>query len=59
MMNYTLRSLLLGSVLFLTSCATVFTGTKQNVMIKSNPEGATIEVDGFEQGVTPMPVKLR
>ena len=59
MMNYTLRSLLLGSVLFLTSCATVFTGTKQNVMIKSNPEGATIEVDGFERGVTPMPVKLR
>lgn len=59
MVKYTQRLLIIGSILVFTSCATVFTGTKQNVMIKSNPEGATIEVDGFERGVTPMPVKLR
>lgn len=54
-----LSVLLLAGTLLTTSCATIFTGSKQTVQIKSFPEGATIEVDGIERGVTPAPVKLK
>ena len=43
----------------MSSCATIFTGSKQTVQIRSFPEGAKIEVDGIERGVTPAPVKLK
>lgn len=46
------------SFLLLTSCATIFTGTKQKVMIESNPPGAEILVDGKKIGQTPSKVKL-
>ena len=42
-----------------TSCATVFTGTKQTVQINSYPQGAKIEVDGIERGITPSPVEMK
>lgn len=42
-----------------TSCATIFTGTKQTVQINSYPQGAKIEVDGIERGVTPAPVEMK
>lgn len=45
--------------LLLTSCATIFTGTKQTVLIKTEPPGADVEVDGIRRGVTPLPVLLK
>ena len=35
-----------------TGCATVLSGTKQKLIVNSNPPGATFEVDG-QSGVTP------
>lgn len=52
-------TLLLICLIFLTSCATLFTGTKQGVMIKTEPPGATVEVDGVEMGKTPVSVRLK
>ncbi|NII84896.1 MULTISPECIES: PEGA domain-containing protein [unclassified Pedobacter] len=48
-----------SATLLLSSCATIFTGTKQTVQINSNPPAATIEVDGVKAGVTPMAVPLK
>ncbi|WP_131537621.1 PEGA domain-containing protein [Pedobacter nototheniae] len=49
----------LGATLLFSSCATVFTGTKQTVQINSTPPAADIEVDGVKVGVTPMAVSLK
>lgn len=49
----------LSATLLLSSCATVFTGTKQTVQINSSPPAADIEVDGVKVGVTPMAVPLK
>lgn len=49
----------ISATLLLSSCATIFTGTKQNVQINSNPPAADIEVDGVKVGVTPMAVPLK
>lgn len=47
------------ALLSLNSCATIFTGTKQTVLFKSEPAGATIEIDGIHRGMTPVELKLR
>ncbi|KQR69791.1 PEGA domain-containing protein [Pedobacter sp. Leaf176] len=49
----------ISATLMLSSCATVFTGTKQTVNIKTDPPAADIEVDGIKVGVTPMDVTLK
>lgn len=49
----------LSALVLTTSCGTIFTGTKQNVQIRSNPSGAKIEVDGIDRGVTPASLKLK
>jgi hypothetical protein len=49
---------ILGFFLFLTSCATIFTGTTQRVSIDSNPQGANIIIDGQKKGKTPSIVKI-
>lgn len=41
------------------SCATVFTGTKQNVQINTSPPGAKVLVDGIERGTTPLALRLK
>ena len=46
-------------LLFMTSCATLFTGTKQTVQISSNPSGAKVQVDGIDRGTTPVALKLK
>lgn len=51
--------LLLSTSLLFGSCATIFTGTKNTVHINSYPQGAKIEIDGIERGVTPAPVKMK
>ena len=41
------------------SCATIFTGTKQNIQVNSTPPGATIAVNGINQGITPGTVQVK
>jgi hypothetical protein len=59
MANRALLSVSLISATFvLVGCATVFSGTRENVVINSNPSGALILVDGLEMGTTPATVPL-
>lgn len=48
---------MLSGVLAL-SCATIMQGTTQNLGIGSNPTGASVLVDGQQQGKTPIVTKL-
>lgn len=50
---------LAAMILFMTSCATLFTGTKQTVQINSKPAGAKVQIDGLDRGITPVAVKLK
>lgn len=52
-------ALFLTFCVLMSSCATIFTGTKTNIMFNSEPSGATVEMDGLEIGTTPLtyPVK--
>ncbi|MGJ3234831.1 PEGA domain-containing protein [Marivirga sp.] len=49
---------ILAVIMISTSCATLFTGTRQNVSIDSNPQGADIIIDGQNLGVTPAKIKV-
>ena len=42
-----------ASMLLTTSCATIFTGTKDTISFKTNPEGAKVYIDGLEICKTP------
>lgn len=53
-----LAILLMISLVF-TSCASIFTGSKRNVLFESNPSGAKVYVNGFEKGVTPAQIKVK
>lgn len=46
-------------MILMTSCATIFTGTKDRITFTSDPSGATIFIDGIEQGVTPLTMKVK
>lgn len=39
-------------------CATMFSSSKEDVSFESDPEGATVEIDGEQQGKTPTTVEL-
>lgn len=43
----------------LTSCASLFTGTSDNITINSEPEGATILVEGIDYGSTPATISVK
>lgn len=43
----------------MTSCATLFTGTKDRITFNTNPSGATIYIDGVEQCKTPCTMKVK
>lgn len=45
--------------LSLSSCATVVSGTKQNIKITSSPPGATVKINGADSGVTPTVANLK
>lgn len=45
--------LLLGIALSTTSCATIFTGTRDKITFNSTPEGAKVIHNGEEKCVTP------
>lgn len=42
-----------------TSCASIFTGSKRNVLFESNPSGAKVFVNGMEQCVAPCQIKVK
>ncbi|MGZ9675544.1 PEGA domain-containing protein [Flavobacterium sp. GNP001] len=48
----------LAFVLLCSSCATIVSGSKQNVKFESNPSQATILIDEVEVGKTPFEMKL-
>ena len=45
-------------LLLLTSCASILTGSSRAVLFESNPSGATVMVNGMEQGKTPTTIKV-
>jgi hypothetical protein len=51
--------LLAATLLFMTSCATLFTGTKDRITFNSSPTGATIYIDGVEQCKTPCTMNVK
>lgn len=50
--------LTLTSVLLSPDCTTIARGRKQRIPVTSVPPGATVIVDGVEQGATPLEIKL-
>lgn len=58
-MRKTIISSTLAIVLLTTSCATIVSGSKQNVKFDSNPSTATIFIDEVEVGKTPFEIKLK
>ncbi|MDO6853523.1 PEGA domain-containing protein [Cellulophaga lytica] len=48
-----------GVLLLTTSCASIFTGAKRNVLFESDPSGAKVFVNGFEKGMTPVQIKVK
>ena len=55
-----LTTFLLAATLGSSGCAygTFITGSRQQVLFKSNPEGAVVKVNGEEVGKTPVATKL-
>lgn len=49
----------IGSVVFLTGCASMCSGTHQNVALNSVPQGASVKIDGQMRGFTPMTIDLK
>jgi hypothetical protein len=47
-----------ASLLF-SSCASILTGSKRNVLFETNPVGAKVYVNGLEQCVAPCQIKVR
>ena len=47
------------SLLMLTGCASVFKGTDQVLAFSSEPEGATVRIDGKAVGQTPLSAKVK
>lgn len=47
------------SLTFSSGCAVLTKGSKQTVVVRSTPAGATAKINGFDVGETPFRVKLR
>jgi len=52
-------ALFVSSIFLLQNCATMVRGTRQEIPITSNPQGAKIIVDGEEMGYAPLNLKLK
>jgi hypothetical protein len=50
--------IVLGLVMWLTGCATLFKGTSEEVHFNSNPQKAQVIVNGTPMGETPVALKL-
>lgn len=51
--------LLISTVLLMSGCATIFTGTRDKITFNTTPRGATIYIDGVEQCTTPCSLDIR
>lgn len=51
-------TLIIVASLSLSSCATIFTGTKDQISFKTNPSGAKVMIDGLEVCTTPCTTKV-
>jgi len=58
-MKIILRTILLSSILLTTSCATIISGSRQNVEITSEPTSAKIYINEIEIGNTPVQKNLK
>jgi hypothetical protein len=47
------------TIMLITSCASILTGSKRNVLFETEPPGAKVFVNGFEKGKTPVQLKVR
>ncbi len=45
---------LLITFIAISGCATIFTGTTQEINFSSEPTGAKVYIDGIEEGTTPL-----
>lgn len=54
-----MQKTLLAVTLFLTSCASIFDGTRDNVTFNSTPSQARVSVNGLEMGTTPATLRLK
>ncbi len=50
---------LLAFILLLSGCATLFTGTDDDIRFESDPAGAIVFINGLEKGVTPTTVNVK
>ena len=53
------KLILLMTILMMTSCATIFTGTSEMITINSNVDDATVKFDGMKMGKTPLNYKVK
>jgi hypothetical protein len=58
-MKIIIKSTLLLSVILLTSCATIISGSRQNVEIASEPSSAKVYINEIEIGNTPVQKNLK
>ena len=58
-MKIIFKSILLSSVLLLSSCATIISGSRQNVEIASEPTSAKVYINEIEIGNTPVQKNLK
>ena len=58
-MKIIFKSILLSSMLLLSNCATIISGSRQNVEIKSEPSSAKVYINEIEIGNTPVQKNLK
>lgn len=59
MKNFTIVALLVFLTVSFSSCATIFTGSRQTVKVASFPPGADVYVEGEKMGQTPTEITLK
>ncbi|MCP4551850.1 MAG: PEGA domain-containing protein [Bacteroidetes bacterium] len=58
-MKSKLFTLVIASTFLMASCATIFTGTKDAIRFDSNPQGASVYIDGLEVCKTPCTTQVK
>lgn len=58
-MKNVLLFLTIVAMLFVSGCATIFTGTKDSIRFDSDPQGAKVFIDGIEICKTPCTVPVK
>lgn len=58
-MKIIFKTIVLSSALFLTSCATIISGSRQNVEISSDPTSVKVYINEIEVGNTPVQQNLK